>query len=113
MGPKKTFPHQGHIALDISRQPEEPLALDATVAQDFASIPQVSCVLTQRRDGTLKVWIGLEDPSNEVRDLVFEKELAAIDAFPSTDFDFSLIPLMGRRYEDVISEPVTVAYSRN
>ena len=112
MGLKNPF-HQGHVAVGISRPPEKPLALDATVAQDFASIPQVSCVLTQQRDGTLKVWIGLEDASNEVRDLVFDKELAAIDAFPSIDFDFSLVTLLGRRYEDVISDPVTVAYRRN
>jgi len=60
----------------------------------------------------LRVWLGLDDASDDVRYRIFDKELAAIDAFPSVEFDFNLIPLMGRPFQDVITEPVTVAFRR-
>ena len=88
------------------------LSIDAALAQDFSGLPQVACVLTQQEGRILKVWLGLDDPSDDVRHRVFDKELAAIDAFPSVEFDFNLIPLMGRPFQDVISEPVSVAFNR-
>lgn len=86
--------------------------INAVPARDFASIPQVACVLIQQDGNTLTVWLGLDDASEEVRHRIYDKELAIIDAFPTTDFDFNLIPTLGRPVESLISEPVTVAFSR-
>jgi hypothetical protein len=86
--------------------------INAALAKDFASIPQVVCVLVQQDGNTVTVWLGLDDTSQEVRHRVYDKELAVIDAFPASEFDFNLIPTLGRPVESLISEPVTVAFSR-
>lgn len=86
--------------------------LEHALGEDFGTLPQVSCVLVQREADVLRVWIGLSDPSEMVRNRIYEKELAAIDAFPTVEFDFQLLPLLNRPYKDVVSGPTDVVFSR-
>ncbi len=46
------------------------------------------------------MWIAVDDPKPQVRRKIYQKELALIEGFPEVEFDFNLIPTMGRKAED-------------
>lgn len=71
-------------------------ALEAALAHDLSLVGEVRHVLTERADGSLRVWIALDNPVREVRERIFEKELGLIESFPETEFDFNIVPAMGR-----------------
>lgn len=76
--------------------------LEAAIATDLASVPEVRHVLSERADGNLLVWIAIDSAeSGEVRSRVYDKELGLMDGFPEVDFDFNLIPAMGRNPRDL------------
>lgn len=76
-------------------------SLETALGKDFSAIPQVRHVLTERVDGLLLVWIALDDPEPSVRKRVYQKELELMDGFPDIDFDFNLIPALGRKAEEL------------
>ena len=86
--------------------------VERALALDLSSIPQVDWVLTQSDADVLKVWIGLVDISSAIRYQIYEKELAAIDAFSSTNFAFNLISIRGRSIGDIMSESAHLAFKR-
>ena len=71
-------------------------SIEAVLANDFASVPQVRCVLIEKADGPLLVLIAVDDPKPGVRRQIYQKELDLIAAFPELAFDFNLIPAMNR-----------------
>lgn len=79
-------------------QPETLISLDleSALSRDLTSIPQVRHVMTDREDSNVLVWVAIDDPTPEVRQRVYQKELELIDGFPEIDFDFNLVPSMGR-----------------
>jgi hypothetical protein len=99
-------PHKGRkLDLLVARGPEEALT------QDLSAIPQVRHVLTDYANGILSVWIAVDDPRPEVRYRVYDKELELLSAFPEVEFDFNLIPSLGRSAAEIASR-AKVAFSR-
>ncbi len=91
-----------------------PNSLDGALAKDFAGVPQVAEVFIQRDGDTVRVWISLDDVSDdEVRFRIYDKELSAMEAFPAIQFDFNLIPTMGRPIREFISEPGNLVFARH
>jgi hypothetical protein len=86
--------------------------LKTALARDLASIPEVCCVLTEKAEGNLLVWIAIDKAeAYEVRSRVYEKELGLLDGFPEVNFDFNLIPA-GSRNPREIATGAQVVYSR-
>ena len=78
--------------------------LEDVIAKDIGAVPQVSHVLAEDAPEALLVWIVLEgNPDRDVRRRVYEKELDLISEFPGKDFDFNLIPAMGRPVEEIVT----------
>jgi len=96
-----------------TRMPEMFVAdtIASALAKDLASILEIRHVLTERADGLLLVWIAVDDPSPRVRGRVYQKELDLISRFPEVDFDFNVVPAMGRS-ADQIAGGASVVYSR-
>jgi len=86
-------------------------SVELAMAKDFASIPEVRYVLTEQVEGPLLVWIAADNPEPEVRMRIYQKEMELIEGFPEVDFDFNLIPSMGRSPEEIASG-ARVVYSR-
>jgi hypothetical protein len=70
--------------------------LETALARDLAFVAEVRHVLVERADTNLLVWIAVDNPTREVRERVFQKELSLIEGFPEIDFDFNIIPSRGR-----------------
>ena len=71
-------------------------SLEVALSKDLASVAQVRHILAEKADGNLLVWIAVDDPRPEVRRKIYRKELALIEGFPEVEFDFNIIPAMGR-----------------
>jgi hypothetical protein len=87
-------------------------SLEFAIAKDFASVPEIRNVMTEQSEGPLLVWISVDDPVSEIRMRIYRKELELIDGFPEIDFDFNLLPSMGRGPEE-IATGARVIYSRS
>ncbi len=82
---------------------ELPETLETVLAKDFSSVDAVRYVFTEWAEGPLLVWIALDDTAPEMRRRIYEKELSLIEGFPEIEFDFNLVPSMGRPPEQVCS----------
>lgn len=89
----------------------DPQTIEVALAKDFSCIPQVRHVLTEWAGGHLLVWIAADDPQAQVRERIYQKELELISGFPAVDFDFNLIPSMGRPPAEIAIN-ANVTYSR-
>jgi hypothetical protein len=87
-------------------------SLDEALAEDFSSVRQVRNVLIESVHDSVLVWIVVDNPERAVRNRIFQKELDLMDAFPEINFDFNVIPALGRNVEE-IATGVRVAYTRN
>ena len=85
--------------------------IEALLANDFASVPQVRHVLIENADGPVFVLIAVDNPEPSVRRQIYQKELDLLAAFPEIDFDFNVIPAMNRA-PDEIATGARVVYSR-
>jgi len=88
-----------------------PDTLETVLAKDFGSVDAVRYVFTEWAEGPLLVWIALDDAAPEVRQRIYAKELSLIEGFPEVEFDFNLIPSMGRPPEQICSA-ARVVYSK-
>lgn len=103
MGPQKTYQRQGR---QVRGQ-----EMEFRVAEELATVAQVRHVLTEQADGRLRVWIALDNPEPSIRRSIYQKELELIAEFSEIDFDFNLVPAMGRTAEE-IATGAHVVYSR-
>lgn len=87
------------------------LDLEDALAHDLALVKEVRHLSIERADNNLLVWIALDNPVREVRERVFRKELELIEGFPEIDFDFNVIPAMGRDPQQFASSAKLI-YSR-
>ena len=85
--------------------------LETALGKDFGSIPQVRHVLTERVESSLLVWIAIDNPEPNVRMKVYQKELELMDGFPEIEFDFNLIPTLGRNAAE-LAPGAHVVFSR-
>ncbi len=101
------------LTTESAKMPELLIAddLETALGKDFAGIPQVRHVLTEWVDGPLLIWIALDNPEPNVRRKVYQKELELIDGFPEIDFDFNLVPALGRNAEE-LATGAHVVFSR-
>ncbi len=101
MGLRKSYPVQGRrvrersVGLEARAEPDNAI-LEKALALDLSPVREVRHVLVERANGNLLVWIALDNPAHDVRERVFQKELGLIENFPEVEFDFNLIPAMGR-----------------
>jgi len=85
--------------------------LETALGKDFGGIPQVRYVLTEWVDGPLLVWIAIDNPESSIRKKIYQKELELMDGFPEVEFDFNVIPALGRDAKE-LSTAAHVVYSR-
>ena len=90
---------------------ELPDILETVLAKDFGSVDAVRYVLMECADGPLLIWIATDDTAPEVRRRIYAKELSLIEGFPGIEFDFNLVPSMGRSPEQICG-PARVVYSK-
>lgn len=81
------------ITVSGSKEPSllNSATLEEAVAKDLSLIRDVRLVCIDRADNTLLVWIGLDHPTAENRERVFQKQFDLIDGFPEVSFDFNVI----------------------
>lgn len=85
--------------------------LEMAIASDLASVRQVRDILIESVHDSFLVWVTVDDPDRAVRDRIFQKEMDLMDAFPRINFDFNLIPTMGRDISEIATD-AQVVYSR-
>jgi hypothetical protein len=96
---------------------DKPLILDCGVdlqtamAHDLALVPEVAHVMVESAEANLLVWIAVDNPTKEVREKIFQKEMSLIDGFPEVEFDFNIIFARGRSPMEFASS-AKVIYSR-
>lgn len=95
----------------IDRRTNKGPDLEAALARDLSLVREIRHVLAERADGSLLVWIALDNPVREVRERVFKKELDLIENFPEVEFDFNVVPTMGRG-PDLIASGAKLVYTR-
>jgi hypothetical protein len=78
----------------------------------LANVPEVRHILTEWDGRSLLVWIATDNPEPGARRRIYQKELGLISGFPEIEFDFNLIPSMGRRPED-LATGARLVYSRS
>lgn len=103
MGDSKRRGVEAHVLIGDS--------IELAMAKDFACVPEVRHVMTEQVEGPLLVWIAVDNPEPEVRMRIYQMEMELIEGFPEVDFDFNLIPSMGRSAEEIASG-ARVVYSR-
>ncbi|MGO9230156.1 MAG: hypothetical protein ACLQKA_13245 [Bryobacteraceae bacterium] len=86
--------------------------LETALSRDLANVPEVRHVLTEWADRSLLIWIAIDNPEPNVRRRIYQKEMGIMTGFPEIEFDFNLIPSMGRRPED-LATGARVVYSRS
>jgi len=104
----------GHIVTACGTKESSPLysaSLETALAEDLALVPDVQSVFVERAEGNLLVWIGVANPTREVREKVFQKQFDIIDGFPEISFDFNLIAGKNRDAREFASEAKLI-YSR-
>jgi len=102
-----------HLTLTVAGSPDTSfgLPLEEALAKDLSFVAEVRHVLLERADTNFLVWIALDDPTRQVREKVFRKELELIEGFPEIDFDFNIIPAKNKEARS-ISSSAKVIYSR-
>jgi hypothetical protein len=86
--------------------------LETALCRDLANVPEVRHILTEWDGRSLLVWIATDNPEPGARRRIYQKELGIISGFPEIEFDFNLIPSMGRRPED-LATGARLVYSRS
>ena len=66
--------------------------LESALAKDLACVEEVRHVLIEHAEQNLLVWIAVDNPTRDVRERVFQKELSLIEGFPEVYFDFNIVP---------------------
>jgi hypothetical protein len=74
-------------SLDVSSG----MDMESALASGLASEIAVRHVFIERADRNLVVWIAVDDPTKEVLERVFRKELSLMDGFPEINFDFNVV----------------------
>jgi hypothetical protein len=76
--------------------------LEIALGKDFGEIPQVRHVLAERVGGPLLVWIAVDKENHRLA-----PTLSGISSFarwlPEIDFDFNLVPALGRGAQELAS----------
>ena len=95
----------------IDRRAAKGAHLEAALARGLSVVREIRYVLAERAEGSLLVWIALDNPVREVREHVFAKELDLIGSFPEVEFEFNIVPAMGREPGQIASG-AKIVYSR-
>jgi hypothetical protein len=115
MPEKQKYLHEGNevdgAPLEFTTIGAPPDSVDVAASQDLGMIPEVRHVIVERFVDSYLVWVALDNPDREVREKVFDKQLGLLERFPEVDFDFNLIPAMGRSANE-ISTSGSVVFSR-
>ncbi|MGH9621859.1 MAG: hypothetical protein ACRD45_19400 [Bryobacteraceae bacterium] len=99
--------------MSLRKQFEGCRDIEKAVAKDLGAVSAVTHVFTEAADNALLAWIVVDDPKLDIRYEIFDKEQALIDAFPETEFDFNIIPRMGRDARELIQGEARIAYTRS
>lgn len=85
--------------------------LESAIAKDFSTLREVNSVLTESAEESLLVWIGVDAPTTDVRNRIFDKQISLIEGFPEVEFDFNIIAASAGRPDEIASR-ARVIYSR-
>lgn len=80
---------------------------------ELSLVPEVERVFIDREgDGEFRVISVVNKRDAEVRDRVYDREEAIMQAYPGLNFDFHVIARMGRKLEDVITKAGKLTFER-
>ena len=77
----------------MMQRAEEPLA-DALLAglfEPLKALPHVLAIHTKTDDGTVYVWIVVDDFSRSVREKIYSSEEEIVDHAPKVSFNFHIV----------------------
>jgi hypothetical protein len=66
-------------------------SVENAIANDLSFVPEVDSIFVERAEGNLLIWVTANRPSAHVRERIFDKQFAVIDAFPEVSFDFNIV----------------------
>jgi hypothetical protein len=85
------------------------------IALEYSSCKEVECVCVdhpEERGNEYSVITIVNERDPELRQMIYLRERAVMDAFPEFDFNFRIISRMNRNLSDVINAVGKVAYQR-
>ena len=83
------------------------------IAFEFSQTPEIKYVYTAFRENRVfYAWVIVDDFEESVRSRIYDREEAIIDAFPEIEFDFYIVPRMGRDVRDLIDDSVHLTYDK-
>ncbi len=80
---------------------------------ELSLVPEVENVFFEREgDGEFRIISVVNERDAAIRDRVYAREEAIMEAYPGLKFDFHVLARMGRRLEDVISKAGKTVFER-
>jgi hypothetical protein len=94
-----------------------PAALDVRYEVAFQighSVPEVKALYSQLEGRILRVWTVVAERDDAIYRKIYAREKEIIKAFDGMEFEFNVIPAMGRSLEDVVPDPsCTLVYEQH
>src|ERR1700733_9847313 len=100
---------QDHVAEEVKFQPDaesggEPFfRTEDFIWLELSREPEVEKVFIKTGGDFFDVLIVVNDRQAEIRDRIYDRELAIISRYPHQDFAFRILPRMGLPLSDLIS----------
>jgi hypothetical protein len=88
----------------VSPDPAAPDVRYNVAFQIGYSVPEVQAMFTQLEGRILRVWTIVPERQEDVYRKIYAKERALIEAFDGMEFEFNIIPSIGRNPKDVVSD---------
>ncbi|QNI31866.1 hypothetical protein H7849_23005 [Alloacidobacterium dinghuense] len=85
-----------------------PALLDVRYSVAFRignSIPEVQALFTHLEGKSLRVWTVVADRDESVYRKIYAQEKELIHVFDGMEFEFNIIPSLGRNAKEIISDP--------
>ena len=109
--PEQTFvfaPQQENEPMETVLEKQNPASLDVRYEVAFQishEVPEVQAIFTQLEGRILRVWTVVPDREEAVYKNLYVQERRLLDLLDGIEFEFNIIPNMGREPRDVVTDP--------
>ena len=79
---------------------------------ELSLIREIEHIFVYPEDGLYRVVTIVDGNDAALRDRIYDRELAVMDALPSYTFDFHVLPRLGRNLSELVSSSKRAVYSR-
>lgn len=88
-------------------------SVETCIQLELSLEKEIEAVYIDREsDGNYKVISVVNERNPEIRDRVYQREEAIMEAYPTMRFDFHVLARMNRKLEDVITKANKVIFER-